>query len=351
MPPEVRAWGGECECRKKASRAGPAATPSCAILRHPLASPNQAIAPPRIERDRRAWESLQGLAIADALGARFEGSHLDPAAENAPVEPTQGVAHWTDDTQMALSVVDVLQRCGAIDQDALAAAFASRYEPWRGYGAGMHHLLVALRGGQPWREARHSVFENGSFGNGSAMRIGPLGAYFHDTPIEHVVAQAELSAEVTHSHPEGRAGAIAVALAAWLAADNRNSLPRSGPELLRTVATRLAPSLRVTAGLAKAVGLAPDTPLSRAVADLGNGSRVSCQDTVPLALWLALNRLGDYEGAVRAAIAAGGDTDTTAAIVGSIVAAYGGSACIPARWRSLVEPLPRRGLKGAFEAT
>ena len=73
---------------------------------------------------------------------------------------------------------------------------------------------------------------------------------------------------------------------------------------------------------------------------LGNGSRISCQDTVPLALWLALNHLDDYEGAVRAAIAAGGDTDTTAAIVGSIVAAYGGVGCIPARWRSLVEPVP-----------
>ena len=61
---------------------------------------------------------------------------------------------------------------------------------------------------------------------------------------------------------------------------------------------------------------------------------------VPLALWLALNRLDDYEGVVRAAIAAGGDTDTTGAIVGSIVAAHGGPACIPAHWRPLVEPIP-----------
>jgi len=306
----------------------------------PLSSRNQAIAPPRIERDRRAWESLQGLAIADALGARFEGSDPDPAAESAPIEPTQGVAPWTDDTQMALSIVDVLQRHGAIEQDALAAGFARRYEPWRGYGSGMHHLLVALREGQPWREARHSVFRNGSFGNGSAMRAGPLGAYFHDAPVDEVVAEAELSAEVTHSHPEGRAGAIAVALAAWIAARRRDSRHRSGQELLATVATHLTPGLQVTSGLAKAVGLTPDAPLSEAVAALGNGSRISCQDTVPLALWLALNRLDDYEGAVRAAIAAGGDTDTTAAIVGSIVAAHGGLACIPAHWRSLVEPIP-----------
>ena len=106
---------------------------------------------PGRERDRRAWESLQGLAVADALGARFEGSDPDPTAESAPIEPTQGIAPWTDDTQMALSVVDVLQRHGAIDQDALAAAFARRYQPWRGYGPGMHLLLDALRRGQGWR--------------------------------------------------------------------------------------------------------------------------------------------------------------------------------------------------------
>jgi ADP-ribosylglycohydrolase len=305
-----------------------------------VAARDQAIAPPRTERDRRAFESLHGLAVADALGARFEGSDLDPARGPASIEHTEGIAPWTDDTQMALSLVEVLQRHDAIDQDSLAAAFAQRYQPWRGYGGGMRLLLEALREGRSWREARHSVFREGSFGNGSAMRAGPLGAYFHDARVDHVVAQAELSAEVTHSHPEGRSGAIAVALAAWLAARSRGATLRSGRELLGAVAAHLPPGLELTTGIVSAAGVAPDAPLRDAVDALGNGSHVSCQDTVPLSLWLALNHLDDYEGAVRAAIAAGGDTDTTAAIVGSIIAAHGGQSCIPARWCTLVETVP-----------
>ncbi len=298
---------------------------------------------PHGERDQRAWESLVGLAVADALGAPFEGSAPDPSRQVGAGESRQGSLPWTDDTQMALSIVEVLQRGGAIDQDALAAAFARRYEPWRGYGAGMRRLLAAVREGQDWRPARHSVFRNGSFGNGSAMRVGPLGAYLGDAPVEEVIAQAELSAEVTHAHPEGRAGAVAVALGAWLAVSDRGATMPSGPERLAAVAAQLPPGLEVTVGVARAAGLAPDTPLQAAVGELGNGSRISCQDTVPLALWLALNHLDDYEEAVRRAIAAGGDTDTTAAMVGSIVAARGGSRCVPESWRSLVEPLPEAG--------
>ncbi len=305
-----------------------------------LPARDQAIARPRTERDRLAFESLYGLAMADALGARFEGADADPARGHGSIEPTEGIAPWTDDTQMALSLVEVLHRHGAIDQDALAVAFARRYEPWRGYGSGMRLLLDALREGRGWREARHSVYREGSFGNGSAMRAGPLGAYFHDAHVDHVVAQSELSAEVTHSHPEGRAGAIAVALAAWLAARSRGATLRSGRELLGAVAAQLPTGLDLTKGVARAACLAPDASLRDAVHALGNGSRVSCQDTVPLSLWLALNHLDEYERAVRTAIAAGGDTDTTAAIVGSIIAAYGGLSCIPAHWRALVESVP-----------
>ena len=181
----------------------------------------------------------------------------------------------------------------------------------------MRQLLDANRAGRDWRNARHSVFRDGSFGNGSAMRVGPLGAYLHDAPADEVVAQADVSAEITHSHPEGRAGAVAVALAAWLAARTRGAGLRTGGD-----------------------GLPPDTPLSEAVVTLGNGSRISCPDTVPLALWLALHHLDGYERAVRRAIAACGDTDTTAAIVGSIVAAHAGPACIPQRWLAAVEPIP-----------
>lgn len=89
-----------------------------------------------------------------------------------------------------------------------------------------------------------------------------------------------------------------------------------------------------------AASLSPDTDLEQAARQLGNGSQVTCFDTVPLALWIAFRHLDDFEGAVRHAVACGGDTDTVAAIVGGIVAARLGLDAIPPGWRLVVEPLP-----------
>jgi ADP-ribosylglycohydrolase len=250
-----------------------------------------------------------------------------------------GVVRWTDDTQMALSVVEELRARGTIDCDALVAAFARRYEPWRGYGAGMHALLPAVRDGGDWRALAERVFPGGSYGNGSAMRVAPLGAYFHDQPAARVVAEAERSAEVTHAHPEAKAGAAAVALAAWRAAGSRGDAPPAVVDLLASVSACLERSSRVARGLGEAASLPPETPLGDAVRRLGNGSHVTCADTVPLALWIAFAHLEDFGGAIRHAIAAGGDTDTVAAIVGGIVAARVGLEGIPPRWLAAVEPL------------
>jgi ADP-ribosylglycohydrolase len=66
---------------------------------------------------------------------------------------------------------------------------------------------------------------------------------------------------------------------------------------------------------------------------------VTCADTVPLALWIAFAHIDDYPAAIRHAIAAGGDADTIAAIVGGIVAARVGAESVPSTWRQRVEPL------------
>jgi ADP-ribosylglycohydrolase len=300
---------------------------------------------PSTPADRRACESLFGLSIGDALGARWEGSAFDPTRLTAERAADAAPERWTDDTQMALAVVAVLIADGRIDQDRLAKDFASRYEPWRGYGRGMHALLPALRDGGDWRWLSERLFPGGSYGNGSAMRVPPLGAYFHDAPAGQVVAEAERTAEVTHAHPEAKAGAVATALAAWVAARSRDRPPPDPAEWWHALIAPLDPSLRVTRGLRSAESLPLDAPLSEAVARLGNGSHVSCADTVPLALWIALRYLDDFESAVWHAVAAGGDTDTLAAIVGGIVAARVGAKGIPQKWRDSVEPLPIEELK------
>ncbi len=101
---------------------------------------------------------------------------------------------------MALSVVETLTRHGRVDQDALARSFGERFE--RGYGPAMYDLLPQLRAGVPWQTASRALFGGqGSFGNGVAMRVAPLGAYFAgDLPL--VVEQAALATEVTYAHPE-----------------------------------------------------------------------------------------------------------------------------------------------------
>jgi len=102
---------------------------------------------------RLALDSLAGLSVADALGAAHEGQSYQPQTP-AFALPAQRPAPWTDDTQMALSVVEVLLETNGIDPDALARGFARRYEGWRGYGAGMHTLLGRVRSGEDWEAAR-----------------------------------------------------------------------------------------------------------------------------------------------------------------------------------------------------
>ncbi len=155
----------------------------------------------------RALLSLEGLSVGDAFGERFfthpATLHLLIGERAIPAAPWR----YTDDTQMALSIVEILRRHGEIDQNALAKSFGRHYDLTRGYGPAMHRLLPQIRSRISWRKAARGLFGGqGSFGNGSAMRVAPLGAYFAGE-TDAVVEHARRSAEVTHAHPEGKAGA------------------------------------------------------------------------------------------------------------------------------------------------
>ena len=108
------------------------------------------------------------------------------------------------------SVFHVLAELGEIDQDVLAASFAQHYDFQRGYGPGTGRLLHEILDGVPWQHAVASTFDGrGSYGNGAAMRVAPLGAYF-GSDLDSAADQATRSAAVTHAHPGAIAGAIAV---------------------------------------------------------------------------------------------------------------------------------------------
>ncbi|GIJ77569.1 ADP-ribosylglycohydrolase [Micromonospora phaseoli] len=289
-----------------------------------------------------ARDSLAGLSVGDALGSQFfvPGRRpADLAADLLPPPPWQ----WTDDTEMACSVVALLAEVGRIDRDTLALTFAERCEPYRGYGPGAVRVLRLIRTGTPWPVASAAAFDGqGSCGNGAAMRVAPLGAYFADS-TSRAAAQARESAEVTHAHPEGIAGAVAVAVAAALAARARLDGDRPDPgRLLAGVAAALDPTTEVHRGVRRVAGLL-GRPLVEVVEAVGNGSRVTAQDTVAFTCWVAARHLDDYPAAVRACVEAGGDVDTTAAIAGGVVAAYTGVATpggVPAGWLAAREPLP-----------
>lgn len=278
----------------------------------------------------RTLLSLDGLSLGDALGERLARSPELVAGRSLPAAPWP----WTDDTAMALSVVESLAS-GGVDRDALVQRFAARYtrEPWRGYGSGAAKLLIAVNLGRKWSDASRALFRGeGSKGNGAAMRAAPLGAFFSDD-FSRVAAEATASAEVTHAHPDGQAGAIAVALAAAAA--------WRGEPLFEAVLDQL-PDGETRDGVEAAAELPATTTLEAAVRALGNGSDVLASDTVPLALWLAARHPRDYVEAIWTTAAAGGDVDTNCAIVGGVVALSAGRAALPAAWLSAREPLPGR---------
>ena len=285
-------------------------------------------------RLERALASLRGLAVGDALGSQFFVPANYPLLKRRELPPTPW--QWTDDTEMAGSVVAVLAAHHRIDQDALAHSFAEHHDFDRGYGPAVNRLLRLVREGGDWRELSAALFNGqGSWGNGAAMRIAPLGAWYADDP-EQATHQAEISAYPTHQHREAVVGAMAVAAAAALAAAPDG--PPSGEALLDGVIA-LVPKSAVAAGLRRARDMLDYADPGTVAAVLGCGRRTSAHDTVPFALWSAARGLGDYEGAFWATSQVGGDVDTTCAIVGGVIAG-GKAGAPPVEWLERTEALP-----------
>jgi ADP-ribosylglycohydrolase len=290
-------------------------------------------------------EVLQGLATGDALGeACCSASYNARQWLNSRLPALDGI-RYTDDTEMASAIVEVLARLKGIDEDVLAWQFRRRFQhdSERGYGKMTRRFLEQTLAGEDWRTVVSKLSGDGSFGNGSAMRAAPVGAYFFDNPAK-IVKMATASAAVTHGHPEGIAGAVAVALAAGVAANGRNQEASVVAKGIFETVTLYVSEGRTADGIRKAQKLAPDTPVAAAVSLLGNGSDITCMDTVPFCLWNACRCLHDYPEAIISTIVADGDCDTNAAIVGGIVVAWAGPNAIPADWLAAREPLRLEGV-------
>ncbi len=286
----------------------------------------------------RARVALEGLSVADAFGEQW--LHAGPAARETGlgrrIAPTGRSWMWTDDTAMALSIVEELAAGSGIEPARLAQRFARRYmvDPARGYGRGAHAVLAEIAQGGPHDVAAQRLFDGqGSCGNGGGMRAAPIGAYYAGD-LDAVIDHATRSAQPTHVHADGIAGAVAVAVAAASVFAGE----RDGRALLELVAAR-TPAGATQHGIRRAISMMRADAMTVA-AELGNGSNVLSSDTVPFAIWCAATHLADFTAGLWMCCEVGGDIDTTCAMVGGIVVGAVGLAGIPDAWRTSREPLP-----------
>jgi ADP-ribosylglycohydrolase len=280
-----------------------------------------------------ALRSLLGLSVGDAFGEQY--FRLDAEDLIARQQLLPGRWAWTDDTAMAISILEVLFSEEQIIQDELAQHFARRFvaEPKRGYGAGARRLLAEIARGGDWRVEVARLFEGGSYGNGAAMRAAPIGAYFFEN-LDRAVNEAQKSAQVTHAHLEGQVGAMAVAAAAVFYCQPHRI---QGKDFLQQVLRNL-PDSQTKENIQRAVEI-PAQAFDTAVKTLGTGQQVAAFDTVPFCLWVVAHHSKDFQTALWTTVAGLGDRDTTCAIVGGIL---GARHKPPESWVQHCEPLPAR---------
>lgn len=224
------------------------------------------------------WGSIAG----DMIGAPYEGWPGGPVAPGL----WGGRSRFTDDTVLTLAVADALLE-GRSFGDSLVRWY--RRHPGRGYG-GWFAAWAQAGGGDPY----------GSFGNGGAMRVAPA-AWAAETVTE-AVALARESAAATHDHPDGLAGAEAVALAIFLA--------REG-----------AVADEIVARVTRHTGYDLDVPVESLSERYALDARAS--ESVPAALCCFLGA-ESVESAIRRAVSVGGDADTIACMAGAVAEAYHG---------------------------
>lgn len=234
---------------------------------------------------------MLGAIYGDIVGSIYERCNIKTKSFPIP----SPYARFTDDSVMSVAVAEALMQYENTDdierfKQILTNSmrkFGERY-PRAGYG---YKFAKWLAGGitEPYN----------SFGNGSAMRVSPV-AWYAKSP-EEVIRLAEATAAITHNHPEGIKGAVSVAMAIYLA---RNGAYK---EDIKTYIQKYYYPLDFT--------LDEIRPTYR--------FDMTCQGSVPQALE-AFFESENFEDAVRNAISIGGDSDTIAAITGSVAEAYYG---------------------------
>jgi len=243
---------------------------------------------------------------------------------------------------MTLALMESIVESSEVDPEDIASKFSQCCDLSRGYGIGTIKAIRALRAGAAWHQVSRVVFEKGSFGNGAAMRVSPVGLFFHHN-LEALRKAATDQANITHTHPLGQWGAVMQASCVALALLQDPKKPVKKDEILIELREILWPG---PVEYQKALNEMEDifaqgkkVELRVIARRLGNG--VESHRSVPSACYVATAYSPDFRDAVRAAISLGGDTDTIAGMVGAIVGAHVGERGLPAEWIEQLEEGPR----------
>ena len=329
---------------------------------------------PQLNRIDRVRGCLLGLAIGDALGAPLEGlSAQQVRAHYGQVDDfVDGSLAWkkkpyrwrmpglyTDDTQQALALCDVLLECGRVDPDRLAEIYLGLAHPkgsyvgaHRGVGRSFRQVLIDLESGVSPRHTGQL-----SAGIGAAMRIAPVALYHGTDDLEALFESVVAASLMTHRDVRSLAGALAVAHALRRLMDGE----AREPSLLFRIAADVArdedrvieryadvtSAARHRRSLSRAVAHAEsvlDLPRERSLSALveeanRHGAEPSCKRPtmgfppacIPTCLYLFLTT-DSFEEAVIDVVNLGGDADSAGAILGALAGAYYGADAIPERW-------------------
>ena len=268
---------------------------------------------------------LLGTAVGDALGVPFEKMTFDrKEIKQWDGKTFLGSVHhqllpgqYSDDTQMSLMVAESLIENKGFNPDDLSR----RYVHWitsgiaRGYGRTTLAALQKIESGTHWSES--GVV--GSYGNGTAMRAAPFGIFFRND-LQALKEAVMIDSNITHASDEAEAGALAIAIATYMCVNGDTE------SLCIRVAEHL-PCTRIS-HLLPLVEKAAHAPINAIEFLKILGTKADVRETVPAAMY-CFSKFGDAHSAIRTAIRAGGDTDTTAAIVGALFGASNNLDSIP----------------------
>jgi poly(ADP-ribose) glycohydrolase ARH3 len=183
----------------------------------------------------RCRGAVLGAMAGDALGAPVEGKFAGAIANRfrAGELAQMDCGRYTDDFQMTLALMTSLLRRGRCDALDAAAAYASAFDSRRGYAPGASRVLQALVGGADPRSTGTMTAPDGSYGNGGAMRIAPLGLAYRHAPLDVLRGAVRAALLPTHIHPLAIDGAAMQAAAVgWLSRQEGAARGRCTPAAL-----------------------------------------------------------------------------------------------------------------------